>query len=286
MNKSTVFLAPAKINRFLHIVGQRPDGYHLLETVFQMIDLCDEISIELRDDGVITRQAGLDTVPEDRDLMIRAAKLLQSHTQTALGCNLSIKKVIPMGAGLGGGSSDAATVLIALNQLWRTNLNREKLADLGLQLGADVPFFIFGKNAFAQGIGEKLQEIKLEKSCFLLIYPQVHIATSEIFSDRNLTRNHPKVTISDLSERAHLPEFGNNDCEKVAVQRHPEVARAIEWLKTKAPNTYPKMSGSGSTVFAQMAPELANQLLAQLPDQWIGFVCWSVEQHPAYNTVL
>ena len=275
--------APAKINRFLHIVGQRKDGYHLLQSVFQLIDLHDDIYLTASADGLVHRPTGAPNVPPEEDLVVRAAKLLQEYTHTNQGCTIQVEKRIPMGAGLGGGSSDAAATLWGLNELWNLQLSRQELMQLGVKLGADVPFFLFGENAFVEGIGELLQAVSLPKSCFLLIYPKVHIPTVDVFKDPNLTRNHPTVTISDFIDSPNLEQFGKNDCEEVVIQKYQEVAAVLNWLRQQAPQSSPRMSGSGSSVFVALETDLANHLLSQLPNQWIGFVVRGLTRHPSYN---
>jgi len=276
--------APAKINRFLHIVGQRKDGYHLLQSVFQLLDLHDDIYLTASTDGLVHRPKGAANVPPEEDLVVLAAKLLQEYTHTNQGCTIQVEKHIPMGAGLGGGSSDAAATLWGLNELWNLQLSRQELMNLGVKLGADVPFFLFGQNAFVEGIGELLKPINLPESCFLLVYPKVHIPTVDVFKDPNLTRNHPTVTISDFIEAPLQDQFGCNDCEKVVVQKYRAVADAIEWLIQKAPLSSPRMSGSGSCVFTIVDHDLASQLLKQLPNQWLGFVAQGLSQHPSYGS--
>ena len=285
MSETITVFAPAKINRFLHITGQRSDGYHNLQTVFELIDLADEIQLQPRNDGNIHLVKGAAGIQVSDDLVYKAAKLLQQKSGTSLGCNISLHKVIPMGAGLGGGSSDAASVLWGLNELWNTKLSRTSLMELGLQLGADVPFFLLGTNAFAEGIGEILTPISLSASTYLLIYPGVHVPTLDIFKSPNLTRNHPKVTISDFTESAHPEQFGKNDCEDVVVQRYQEVAQAIDWIIQRHSGAQPRMTGSGSTVFARLDPEIAQELQKQLPQKWIGFVVQGLKKHPSYNAV-
>ena len=275
--------APAKINRFLHVVGQRKDGYHLLQSVFQLIDLHDDIYLTASTDGLVHRPTGAANVPPEEDLVVRAAKLLQEYSQTKQGCTIQVEKRIPMGAGLGGGSSDAAATLWGLNELWGLQLSRKELMNLGVKLGADVPFFLFGQNAFVEGIGELLQAVSLPESCFLLVYPKVHIPTVDIFKDPNLTRNHPTVTISDFIDSPNLEQFGRNDCEEVVIQKYQEVAAVLNWLRQQAPQSSPRMSGSGSSVFVALESELANDLLSQLPHQWIGFVVRGLARHPSYN---
>lgn len=283
MTKELHIKAPAKINRFLHIVGQRKDGYHLLQTVFQLIDLHDDVYLTATPDGLVRRSSGAANVVPEKDLVVRAAKLLQEYTNTNQGCTIRVEKRIPMGAGLGGGSSDAAATLWGLNELWDLKLSRQVLMNLGVKLGADVPFFLFGQNAFAEGIGELLQAVSLPESSFLLIYPKVHIPTVDVFKDPNLTRNHPTVTISDFIDSPNLEQFGKNDCEEVVIQKYQEVAAVINWLRQQAPQSSPRMSGSGSSVFVALETDLANDLLSQLPHQWIGFVVRGLTRHPSYN---
>ena len=283
MIKSLHIQAPAKINRFLHIIGQRSDGYHLLQTAFQLIDLVDDVYLNVTEDGMISRIAGPKSVLPDDDLVVRAAKLLKKNHSTPLGCEIRLEKRIPMGAGLGGGSSDAAAVLWGLNQLWGLGLSRQELMNLGVQLGADVLFFLLGTNAFAEGIGEILTPIELAESSFLVIYPNVHIATANIFKDPNLTRNHPTVTISDFIGLPNLDQFGSNDCEDLVVQKYQEVAAVLNWLHQQAPSSSPRMSGSGSSVYVALDSEVAKNLLQQLPHQWIGFVVRGLHRHPSYN---
>jgi 4-diphosphocytidyl-2-C-methyl-D-erythritol kinase len=282
--------APAKINLFLHVVGQRQDGYHLLQSVFSLIDLTDQVLLRTRDDGQIFRLNSLDGIPPESDLVIRAARLLQKKTGVSLGADIDLIKRIPMGAGLGGGSSDAASTLIGLNFLWKTGLDRSTLAKIGLELGADVPFFIHGKNAFVEGIGEDITPVKLPEANYLLVFPGVGIPTQTIFQDPSLTRNHSSITMMDFV--AHLSEngFGNNDLQDVVVQKHPEVKKALGWLLEQFPGSNPRMSGSGSTVFVMLPENLNAELKAQnvllkLPKNWTGFVVRGLQEHPSYNLV-
>lgn len=285
MTKKITVSAPAKINRFLHIVGQRNDGYHLLQTVFQLISLTDEITLTSSPSPEINRIDGPANIPPEEDLVVKAARLLQKTTKTSLGCTIKLQKNIPMGAGLGGGSSDAASVLWGLNELWDTQLTRADLMTLGLELGADVPFFLFGQNAFAEGIGEILHPVNLPQTQLLLIYPGVNIPTIDVFKSPNLTRNHPAVTMSDFIGSAHIDQFGSNDCESVVTQKYQEVAEAITWLKQRVPQSNPRMSGSGSSVFATVEANLAKELLNQLPQRWKGFVVRGLNSHPSYNPI-
>ena len=275
--------APAKINLFLHIVGRRTDGYHLLQSVFRLIDLQDTIYIRIRKDGEIHRASEHPDVPEAQDLTIRAAHLLKAHANCSLGADIAIEKRIPMGGGLGGGSSDAATVLIVLNYLWKLNLSRKVLMVLGLQLGADVPFFIFGKNAWVEGVGEKIQEIALPANHYLVLTPKIHVSTTQIFNAKELTRNTFPTTIATFSE---TQDFLHNDLEAVVCQQYPAVKACLDWL-----NQYSKarMSGSGASVFIAQKTEVeVNNILLTLPKRIANteLFCAStlgLNQHPLYN---
>ena len=279
--------SPAKLNLFLHIIGRKADGYHLLQSAFQLIDWCDTICLTRTQDNAIHRINPIPGVQPEQDLVVRAARLLNDYCHTQHGVEISVKKEIPMGAGLGGGSSDAATTLIGLNQLWNLNLDQKTLSELGLQLGADVPFFIFGKNAFVEGIGEQMQELTLDQQDYVVIFPQKGVATKEIFQDPELTRNHRQITMegflasswSDLS----------NDCQAVAMRICPEVKQALDWICQAIPGSKPRMSGSGSSVFAVLDPktDLAKleNLLQNLPKGWVGRVVRGLNKNPAYNLV-
>jgi 4-diphosphocytidyl-2-C-methyl-D-erythritol kinase len=282
-NGFQAYPAPAKINLFLHIVGRRADGYHLLQSVFRLIDLQDIIYIRIREDGEIHRASEHPDVPEAQDLTIRAAHLLKAHANCSLGADIAIEKRIPMGGGLGGGSSDAATVLIALNYLWKLNLSRKVLMELGLQLGADVPFFIFGKNAWVEGVGEKIQEIALPANHYLVLTPKIHVSTGQIFNAKELTRNTFPTTIAAFSE---MQDFLHNDLEAVVCQQYPAVKACLDWL-----NQYSKarMSGSGASVFIAQKTEVeVNNILLTLPKRIANteLFCAStlgLNQHPLYN---
>jgi len=275
------FPAPAKLNLFLHVVGRRPDGYHLLQTVFRFLDFSDQISFELRDDGIVKLHNPIDGVPEEKDLCVRAAKLLQQKTGTTQGVDIFMQKQIPMGGGLGGGSSDAATTLLALNHLWKVNVNPEQLLELGLQLGADVPVFIFGQNAFAEGVGEKLAAIELPPAWYLVLVPPVQVSTAEIFTSKELTRNTIPITIPPFSVWQ-----GHNDLELVVCRAYPEVARCLEWLKRLENTTIAAMSGSGACVFAEFATEqAARAAFEQIPDDMKGFVAKGLDCHPMHKNL-
>jgi 4-diphosphocytidyl-2-C-methyl-D-erythritol kinase len=261
----TTWPAPAKLNLMLHITGRRADGYHLLQSVFQFLDYGDEITITTRDDGVIRRLNELPGVGAEQDLVVRAARLLQQQSGSTLGADIRVEKQLPMGGGLGGGSSDAATVLVALNRLWDTGLAPAQLAALGLQLGADVPVFIYGQAAWAEGVGEILQPVELPEPWYLVIIPPVEVSTAEIFSDPELTRDCQAIKIRDF-----LAGEGGNVCQPVASRHYPEIAQALAWLGQFATA---KMTGTGSCIFAAFDTEAqAQEIYRQLPDGWRGFV--------------
>ncbi|MCF7986038.1 MAG: 4-(cytidine 5'-diphospho)-2-C-methyl-D-erythritol kinase [Methylovulum sp.] len=239
--------APAKLNLMLRIVGRRPDGYHLLQTVFQFVELSDMISFYPSDNGLVTRLNTLVGVPEQDDLMVRAANLLKSETGCALGVKIEIDKHIPMGGGLGGGSSDAATVLVILNKLWDLNLSKETLMQLGLRLGADVPIFVYGHAAWAEGVGEKVVNIYPKEQWVVLIKPECHVNTAEIFSTNELTRDSESITISDF-----MAGQQRNDCLDVVCQKYPSVKRALAELSKYSEA---KLTGTGACVFAQFDSE-------------------------------
>ena len=271
-----VFPAPAKLNLFLHVVGRRKDGYHLLQTAFRFIDYGDELSLRVRADGAIRRITALEGVPAEQDLSVRAAQALQRETGCREGVDIGIVKRLPMGGGLGGGSSDAATTLIALNRLWRTGLTRDRLQQLALILGADVPVFVFGKNAFAEGIGERLQAVPLPPAWYLILVPELVVSTAEIFSAAELTRNTNAITIAAFSVGQ-----GRNDLEPVVCRRYPQVARHLEWLRRYGDA---RMTGSGACVFCAFdSEEQARTVLSELPAEMRGFVARGLERHPLWS---
>ncbi len=275
MNKF-IYSAPAKLNLFLHVVGRRSDGYHLLQTVFRFLDFSDQVKLVVRDDGNIKLNTPISGVPAEKNLCIQAAQLLQKESGASLGVEISLEKFIPMGGGLGGGSSDAATTLLALNHLWNLNWSREKLMDLGLDLGADVPVFIFGENAFAEGIGEKLKAISLLPAWYLILTPPVHVPTAEIFASKKLTRNTIPVKIPPFSVG-----LGHNDLESVVCLAYPEVARHLEWLRQLDSTTMVAMTGSGACVFAEFVTEsAARKALTNVPIDMNGFVVQGLDRHP------
>lgn len=275
--------APAKLNLFLHVNGRRPDGYHLLQTVFQMIDHGDTLHFTLRDDSVLRRVTDLPGVPEESDLIIRAARLLQAEVVRRTGAvprgvDIAIEKVLPMGGGVGGGSSDAATTLMALNQLWNAGLGKQELMDLGLPLGADIPFFIFGETAFAEGVGEALQPVRAPDCWYVVIEPGVMVPTAAIFGSEHLTRNTPPVNIADFSSHSSATGFGKNDLQQVATKLFPPVAEAVEWLGAYGDA---RMTGSGACVFSAVASEAdADAVLAKVPAKWKAWKAQALHRHP------
>jgi 4-diphosphocytidyl-2-C-methyl-D-erythritol kinase len=272
----TSWPAPAKLNLFLHVTGRRADGYHELQTLFQLIDLCDTITITVRADGRIERPVGPANVPPEADLTLRAALALQQATGTALGADLRLHKRIPQGAGLGGGSSDAATTLLALNELWECRLSLDQLALLALPLGADVPVFIQGSSAWAEGIGERLTPVSLPTAWYVIIYPGIGISTREVFQSPELTRNSRLITIRDFFQSG-----GRNDCEPVVRARAPEVAAALDWLAREGSAA---LTGTGSCVFTARASAAdAERLAARVPDRWMSFVARGLDTSPVHE---
>jgi len=277
--------APAKLNLFLHIIGRRDDGYHLLQSPFQLIDWADRLHFERRDDGRLLRHDLGQPLPAD-DLCLRAARALQSDSGSALGAEISIDKQLPSGAGMGGGSSDAASTLLALNRLWGLNWPRERLLAIGARIGADVPFFVGGRNAFVEGIGERLTPLTLPRQWFAVVKPAASIATREIFEHPLLARNTAPVILSgflaDDPELAGLSTgYGRNDLQPPALDRCPEVAKVAAWLDARFGNS--RMTGSGSAVFARAGmvdQPLATLTTEELPPQWVGRMCRSLEHHP------
>lgn len=281
--------APAKLNLFLHVNGRRADGYHLLQTVFQLVDHGDTLDFDLRGDSQIHRSTDLPGVPQEQDLVVRALRLLagefaRRHGHAPPGVTVAIEKRLPMGGGLGGGSSDAATALMAVNHLWRAGLGREELMALGLPLGADIPFFIFGQSAFAEGVGEQLQPVATPDCWYLVIEPGVAVATATIFCAEDLTRNTKPVKIADfsrhlMSENAHKG-FGKNDLQAVATRLFAPVADALEWLGAYGDA---RMTGSGACVFcAFLSESAACAVLAKVPGQWHAWHARALQSHPMH----
>jgi 4-diphosphocytidyl-2-C-methyl-D-erythritol kinase len=273
----SVWPAPAKLNLFLHILGRRPDGYHELQTCFQFVDLCDEISLEVRADGVIRRVVEIPNLPVEADLCIRAARALQEATGATLGADIGLSKRIPVGGGLGGGSSDAATCLLALNKLWGIHWPTEKLAALGLKLGADVPVFVHGRVAWAEGVGERLTPLypplAPPEANYLILKPNVFVSTAAVFQDPELTRNSPPITIHGF-----LASGGRNDCLGVVRRRYPEVARALDWLSVFGSA---RLTGTGACVFLACENlELAQEIRRKVPPEFESFLARGLNDSP------
>ena len=269
--------APAKLNLFLHITGRRADGYHLLQSVFMLIDWCDKLHFELRANGNISREDLTTPLPAD-DLVLKAAHALQLATGSTQGAHISIAKSIPAQAGMGGGSSDAATTLLALNRLWQLNLTKQQLAQIGLKLGADVPFFIHGSNAWVEGIGEQITPIDLPKAHFLVVKPASGLSSQAIFTDPALKRDSPNAIISGFA--AYPFSFGQNDLQAVAQKLSPDVSTALNWLEKLG--LQPRMTGSGSAVFAHVSEEEVNSFveLKDAPKNAIVKLYSNLAEHP------
>jgi 4-diphosphocytidyl-2-C-methyl-D-erythritol kinase len=271
--------APAKLNVFLHVTGRRPDGYHTVESLIVLIAHGDSISLAVRDDGAILRTCGPDAIAAEDDLAVRAARLLQRHCQVGQGVSIGIDKRLPMGSGLGGGSSDAGTVLLGLNRLWGLGLSRGELMQLALQLGADVPFFVFGQPALARGVGEQLQATTFPTTWFAVITPSVEVSTKAIFSAPELTRNSESAKMTVFSEG-----YGRNDLYPVAAARFPEISRCLDALARESTGSGARMTGSGACVFAAFtAEDAAQQALSRMPDGVTGFVARSLARHPLWR---
>jgi 4-diphosphocytidyl-2-C-methyl-D-erythritol kinase len=269
--------APAKLNLFLHIIGRRPDGYHELQTCFQFVDLCDDIYVRVRLDGDIRRLRGADGVSEDSDLCVRAARALQTEADCKLGADIDVVKRIPMGAGLGGGSSDAASCLVALNCLWGLDWPATRLAVLGLKLGADVPVFVHGRAAWAEGVGERLTPLHPPfappEDNYLILKPNVFVSTAEVFRDPELTRNSPPITIHGF-----LASGGGNDCLDVVRRRYPEVARALDWLSFYG---HARLTGTGACVFVSIeSMDRGREIVRKLPPASDAFLVRGLNDSP------
>ena len=269
--------APAKLNLMLHITGQRADGYHNLQTLFQFIELCDELSFRLRDDDQLTLEPQIDGVDFEDNLIIKAARALQANSNKALGADIRLTKQLPMGGGLGGGSSDAATTLLALNHLWQLHLSFDQLADIGLTLGADVPVFVRGQAAFAEGVGEILTPTpELDEPWYLVVAPQVHVNTGKIFSNKCLTRDTDPISI-----RTALRREGNNDCQAVVSTLYPEIGKALNLLNNFSPA---KLTGTGACIFSSFGSEAeAIRVSDQLPAEYVSFVAKGVNTSPVHK---
>ena len=284
MQNFQAFLAPAKINLFLHITGQRADGYHTLQSVFQLLDFYDTILLNPTKNSEIKRVNEIKGVPESQDLCALAASALQKKTGCKLGVEFAVEKRIPMGGGLGGGSSDAATVLLALNRLWQLNLSRDQLMQIGLKLGADVPVFIFGQNAWAEGVGEILSPVDLEPIYYVVLTPPAHVSTRDIFANSRLTRDTKQLKIADFSRDANSnlnSGLFRNDLETIVCEEFPAVITALKWLSQYGKA---RMSGSGASVFVAVnSKQQADEILAQKPANIAGFVAKSLIKHPHFE---
>jgi len=270
--------APAKLNLFLHVLGRRADGYHLIQSVFALVDAADRLRFAVRDDGEIRRVSDLPGVPAEADLVVRAARLLQQETGTRQGADIEVDKRLPLGGGVGGGSSDAATTLIALNRLWGTGLDRPALQALGARLGADVPFFVFGRNAWVEGVGERLAPIDLPAAWYLVLVPPVAVPTGEIFAAPELTRDTEALKMEDFSSAYDGQGRFRNDLEAVVAARYPAVREHLAWLASHGGG---RLTGSGSCVFAQFEDrESAERVRASLPQSMQGFVARGLQEHP------
>lgn len=272
--------SPAKINLFLHVVGRRVDGYHLLQTAFQFIDLVDYLTFQLRlDQEIMLEAVGLPGVPAESNLVFKAAKLLQAYAQVGQGVDIFLEKRIPVGGGLGGGSSNAATTLLVLNHLWNTQLTQEELLELGMRLGADVPIFIKGIASFAEGVGERLETLELPEKWLVLLVPPCTVNTGKIFSDSQLTRTTPRLTIDEFLENG-----GHNDCESVATKHFPEIANALRWLKHHSCTA--KMTGTGGCVFAMFdSEEAAYSVSQEIPESLEGYVVKGLNISPLHDVL-
>ena len=305
LQATQTFFAPAKLNLFLHVTGRRADGYHTLESLFQLIDFGDTLTITVRADGVIRRITTLAGVPEANDLVMRAARLLQAEATGAgaaiegakRGADIGVTKRIPVGGGMGGGSSDAATALLALNRLWKLDLSRERLMELGLALGADVPFFVFGQNAFARGVGERLEPLDLPSTApplwFVVLAPQLEVPTAGIFGAPELTRNAKSVKMADFVAGGQIavaePQF-RNDLQPVAEAKFAQIGQALRALRAACdaaevvPDISPRMTGSGACVFAGFGRELdARTVLAHCPGGLNGRAVRALAGHPLHG---
>lgn len=273
--------APAKLNRMLHIVGRRHDGYHELQTLFQFLDHGDTLTLTPRRDGEIHLSPALEAVTHEDNLVVRAARLLQQTSHVSSGADIHLEKRLPLGGGLGGGSSNAATTLLGLNQLWQLSLSLERLAALGAQLGADVPVFIYGRAAWAEGIGERLTPVTLDTPWFVVVHPGISIATPRVFNDPQLTRDSRPITMARALQGG-APEW-RNDCEPTVKLRYPQVAQALDWLSQYAPSM---LTGTGACLFARLDSEQAAQALAAAANQrWHAFVARGLNISPLHDAL-
>ena len=275
-------LSPAKLNLMLHITGRRADGYHQLQTLFQLLDYGDEMDFALATQGELALEPPIPGVNNDDNLIIKAARLLQEKTQCQQGARIRLDKKLPMGGGIGGGSSNAATTLLGLNQLWNTGLSLEQLAELGLQLGADVPVFVLGRSAWAEGVGEQLHAIDIAETWYLVVKPACTVSTAEIFSHKQLTRDTSPITMAAAFEQGGL-----NDCEPVVRVLYPQVDSALNWLNGYTSQDAPaRLTGTGACVFASFSDQAsAQQIFHQLPEGLQGFVAKGVNISPAHRAL-
>jgi 4-diphosphocytidyl-2-C-methyl-D-erythritol kinase len=270
--------APAKLNRLLHITGRRADGYHELQTLFQFLDHGDTLQLRRRDDAELRLTPALPGLPADTNLIVRAARLLQAEAGIPWGADIHLDKRLPLGGGLGGGSSDAATTLLGLERLWGLDLGERRLAELGLRLGADVPVFVQGRAAWAEGIGERLTPVELDTPWFVVIHPGVTVPTAEVFSAAELTRDTAPITMARALQGG-VASWGN-DCEATVRRRHPEVARALDWLGERAPSM---LTGTGACVFARFDSRAdADCLAGEVPGEWQAFAARGLNRSPLH----
>ena len=276
MNNHLSLFSPAKLNLFLHITGRRPDGYHNLQTLFQLLDYGDTLGFTTRDDGLVSLTPGIPGVAFEDNLIIKAVRILQKHSASTAGVDIQLQKRLPMGGGIGGGSSNAATTLVALNHLWQCGFSTEQLGQFGLQLGADVPVFVNAQTAWAEGVGEALQPIEMPKNWFLVAQPDCHVSTQQIFSHKDLTRDSPAIKVA-----AFLEQGGQNACQALVRRLYPQVDEALNWFAQHG--HLAKLTGTGACVFSQFATaEAAQQVLEYLPKHLPGFVAQGINHSPLY----
>ncbi|MBC3764366.1 4-(cytidine 5'-diphospho)-2-C-methyl-D-erythritol kinase [Neptunicella marina] len=275
-NQTIIWPAPAKLNLFLHITGRRANGYHELQSLFQLLDVGDELTFTIKDSSEIKLLTPIQGVPDEQNLIVRAAKALQQASNCKQGADIILNKKLPMGGGIGGGSSNAATTLVALNYMWQLNLPLEKLAHIGLSLGADVPIFVQGQTAFAQGVGEKLFPVSLKQHFYVVVTPDCHISTAEIFQHPDLPRDTATLDFNNYQFKQT-----QNDCQQLVFSRYPIVAKAFDWLIEYAPS---RMTGTGASVFAMFEDEAsARRCLAELPSFLSGFMAKGVNKSPVHS---
>ncbi|MEI6893110.1 MAG: 4-(cytidine 5'-diphospho)-2-C-methyl-D-erythritol kinase [Colwellia sp.] len=283
LNKALEFPSPAKINLFLHIVGQREDGYHHLETLFQFIDHSDTLTLKVTETPDIKLLTPINGVSNEDNLIVKAARLLKNKTNTLFGVEISIDKILPMGSGLGGGSSNAATILVALNTLWHCKLSLDELAVLGLTLGADVPIFVHGFSAFAQGVGEQLTAMEPLQSWYLITKPECSISTQKIFTAKELPRKTKRLSLTDLKTKDFITDQFHNDCQTLVIKHYPEVAKLLAWLVEYAPS---RMTGTGACIFTRLSSqEEAYSLQAKLPKGISSFVAQGLNKSPLASVI-